>query len=166
MNFGAAKFFGATDKRFQDKYNYLVDLMSKYSSELFNNIYPVGSVYISVVPTNPSTLFGGTWAVFGAGRTLVGIDSTDTDFDTAEETRGEKTVTLDTTMIPAHKHQTPILTYSGDKPAVAGADANYDTAALMQNGTSGGIDTLNTGGGLAHNNIQPSIIVYMWKRTA
>ena len=54
--------------------------------------FPVGSVFISVVATNPATLLGyGTWAAFGAGRVLVGIDSGDADFDTVEETGGAKT---------------------------------------------------------------------------
>ncbi len=56
--------------------------------------FPVGAVFIAVVSTNPATLLGyGTWAAFGAGRVLVGLDSGDTDFDAAEETGGAKTVT-------------------------------------------------------------------------
>lgn len=59
------------------------------------DVYPVGSIYISVVSTNPGTLFGiGTWTAFGTGRTLIGIDSGDTDFDTVEETGGAKTKAL------------------------------------------------------------------------
>lgn len=55
--------------------------------------YPVGALYLSTLSTNPATLLGfGTWAAFGAGRTLVSLDSGDTDFDTAEETGGAKTV--------------------------------------------------------------------------
>ena len=47
--------------------------------------YPVGSIYTSVVATNPATLLGvGTWAAFGAGKVMVGINSGDSDFDTVE----------------------------------------------------------------------------------
>jgi hypothetical protein len=54
--------------------------------------FPVGSVFIAVVSTDPGTLLGyGTWSAFGAGKVLIGLDSGDTDFDTAEETGGAKT---------------------------------------------------------------------------
>lgn len=57
-------------------------------------VYPVGSVYINAgSSTNPNTLLGfGTWEAFGAGRVLVGLNASDTDFDTLEETGGAKTV--------------------------------------------------------------------------
>ena len=56
--------------------------------------YPVGSVYINAASgTNPSSLLGfGTWEAFGAGQVMVGLDSTDTEFDTVLETGGEKGV--------------------------------------------------------------------------
>ncbi len=58
-------------------------------------VYPVGSIYInSSSSSNPASLLGfGTWEAFGAGRVLVGLNGSDTDFDTAEETGGNKTVT-------------------------------------------------------------------------
>lgn len=58
-------------------------------------VYPVGSVYINAASANnPSSLLGfGTWTAFGAGRVLVGLDSSDAMFDTVEETGGSKTST-------------------------------------------------------------------------
>jgi hypothetical protein len=77
---------------------------------ILSSIYPVGSVYINATSsTNPATLLGfGTWSAFGAGRVMVGLDSTDTDFDTAEETGGAKTVTLTSAQsgTTAHSHTT------------------------------------------------------------
>lgn len=67
--------------------------------------WPVGSVFISVVSTNPATLLGlGTWAAIATGRMLVGIDAGDPDFDTPEEVGGSKTVTLTEAQIPSHTH--------------------------------------------------------------
>lgn len=56
------------------------------ANEIFNLIYPVGSIYISVVATNPSTYFGGTWVAWGSGRVPVGINTSDSDFKTVEKT--------------------------------------------------------------------------------
>ena len=124
-------------------------------------VYPVGSIYINAaVATNPATLLGfGTWAAFGAGRVMVGIDSTDTDFDTAEETGGAKTVTLTTSQIPSHTHTATLM---GN-----GEDEQQDLPAAGDNtNPSRTMTTSATGGGAAHNNVQPYIVVYMWKRTA
>jgi len=123
--------------------------------------YPVGAVYISVVSTSPATLFGGTWSAFAAGRVLVGIDSGDTDFDTVEETRGAKTHTLTIAELASHSHDTSIYengTYAW-APARSGFLKNSG-APITDFGTK------TAGSGSAHNNIQPSIVVYMWKRTA
>ena len=133
-------------------------------TNIFEKIYPVGSIYINAaVSTNPGTLLGfGTWAAFGAGKVPVGIDSSDTDFDTAEETGGAKTHTLTTSELPAHNH-------GGIYPS--GSQGSFTEAFDVDNPGSGfdkGSEkfTTNTGGGAAHNNLQPYIVVYMWKRTA
>ena len=73
-------------------------------SDIVDMIYPVGAIYISVVNTSPATLFGGTWASIGAGRTLVGVDANDTDYNTVEKTGGSKTKTLVKNNIPSHDH--------------------------------------------------------------
>ncbi len=56
---------------------------------------PVGAIHVTVDPTNPATTLGyGTWAAFGTGRVIVGVDVGDADFDTVEETGGSKTATI------------------------------------------------------------------------
>lgn len=117
--------------------------------------WPVGSIFIATVPTDPATLLGGgTWVSFGAGRVLVGIDPTQPEFDVLEETGGSKTHTLTTAEIPSHFHS------GGMTAASLGGGAAGSAVG------TGPIDTGATGGGAAHNNLQPYIVVYMWKRTA
>ena len=141
-------------------------------------IYPVGAVYTSVVSTSPATLFGfGTWAAFAAGRVLVGIDAGQTEFDTVEETGGAKTHTLQTTEIPAHTHIQDAHTHNFlPRTATTGGVTSIVTGTLDTSSTIGGSNqphvqaatavNQNTGGGGAHNNLQPYIVVYIWKRTA
>jgi hypothetical protein len=121
-------------------------------------VYPVGSIYINAaVSTNPASLLGfGTWAAFGAGRVIVGLNASDSDFDTAQETGGAKTHTLSTSEIPSHTHNSNFVT-GGSGVSGVSTDGNYDAAT---NATSA------TGGGGAHNNLQPYIVAYMWRRTA
>lgn len=61
--------------------------------DVLNYLYPVGSIYMSATMNTASQVmaaFGGTWVAWGAGRVPVGVDTADTDFDTAEETGGRK----------------------------------------------------------------------------
>lgn len=142
-------------------------------------VYPVGSIYTSVVSTNPGTLFGGTWAAFGAGRVMVGLNSGDADFDTAEETGGAKTHTLTEAEMPAHDHGGVTSSNPAyNTNAVYSDDGTVDHFAHNWDGAFVGNDNTyrdktihshtvsSDGGGGAHNNLQPYIVVYMWKRTA
>ena len=164
---------------------------------LVDLIYPAGSIYISVNNTNPEVLFPGTtWVAFGAGRTLVGINSSDTDFDTVEETGGSKTKTLADTNIPAHIHHVSAKTsigtakstviqarFNGGYDGTSGYNSfSYDgysgasnsggsIAYLSGSGHTHSVDinefnTDSTGTGTAFNIMNPYITVYMWKRTA
>ncbi len=57
--------------------------------------FPVDAIFVSVSPVNPATSLGyGTWTAFGAGRVLVGVDGSDPDFNTVEETGGSKSATF------------------------------------------------------------------------
>lgn len=131
---------------------------------IMSAVYPVGSIYTNAaVATNPGTLLGfGTWTAFGAGKVMVGLDSGDADFDTVEETGGSKTHTLTEAELPSHTHS---ITLSSSISDNTGANSNYvreiNTTDSSVTATSGA-----TGSGNAHNNVQPYIVVYMWKRTA
>lgn len=123
-------------------------------ASLYALIYPIGTVLTFGVSTNPNTLFGfGTWTAI-AGRVIVGIDAGQTEFDTLDETGGAKTHTLDTTEIPAHTHSLPL---NGAFGGGGGGDQPL---------TGSGVSTGSTGGGGAHNNLQPYIVKYVWQRTA
>lgn len=143
------------------------NMSNTFKQYVLGTVYPIGSIYTSVNPNNPSTTLGfGTWVSFGAGRTLVGVDTGQTEFDTVEETGGAKTHTLTTAEMPSHAHDARVIPSGWEAggygltgtsgfqndPAVANRQAGYLTAYA--------------GGGGAHNNLQPYITVYFWKRTA
>ena len=120
-------------------------------------VYPVGSIYFNAaVSTNPATLLGfGTWVAYAAGRVPVGKAASGT-FDTLGEEQGAETHTLSIAEMPAHTH-----TYG--KSTTSENMSIHDINGLRGAATT---NTGSTGGGDAHNNIQPSITVYMWRRTA
>ena len=120
-------------------------------------VYPVGSIYFNAaVSTNPATLLGfGTWVAYAAGRVPVGKAASGT-FDTLGEEQGAETHTLSIAEMPAHTH-----TYG--KSTTSENMSIHDINGLRGAATT---NTGSTGGGTAHNNIQPSITVYMWRRTA
>jgi hypothetical protein len=132
--------------------------------------YPVGSIYINAsVSTNPATLFGfGTWTAFGAGRVMVGLNASDSSFDTLEETGGSKDAVVvshtHSVSDPGHSHTIGFQNHT--------IDQNAGSAGLVKQGTSNtstqttGISINSTGDSATNANLQPYIVVYMWKRTA
>ena len=62
-----------------------------FDIEFLDKLYPIGAIYISTVNTNPNSFLGGTWASFGSGQTLVGVDTGQTEFNTVEKAGGAKT---------------------------------------------------------------------------
>lgn len=128
---------------------------SAASSEAF----PIGSVFIAVVSTNPGTLLGyGTWVAFATGQVLVGIDGADEDFDTVEETGGAKT--------KAHVHS---IDSSGNATISNNHTYQAVNAEIVAAGATGSYRAHALGGTTettAATTIQPYIVVYMWKRTA
>ena len=137
--------------------------------------YPVGSIYINATnATNPATLLGfGTWVAFGAGRVPVGLDAANAAFDTAEETGGSADA-----IVVSHTHT---ATDSGHTHTISnprqpsggaiGGSTNTPAAAPAggtQAVTDSGIANItvsSTGSSGTNANLQPYIVVYMWKRT-
>jgi hypothetical protein len=143
--------------------------------------YPVGSIYISTVSTNPNTLFGfGTWVAYGQGRMLISQNGT----YTAGSTGGSATTILSTPNLPSHNHSaTSTVTDPGhvhpigfgdripasDPNLGSGSNDRYGTqsTAVRSNVTGITVSTSvgNTGSGTAFDTISPYIAVYMWNRT-
>ena len=122
--------------------------------------YPVGEIFTTRQAGNPSSILGfGTWEPYAQGRVLVGHDSADAAFNEVDKTGGAKVHQLTVAEMPAHTHTVPmrVTTTPGSSTATAGvARANTANPEV----------TSSTGGNQAHNNLQPYITVFMWKRTA
>ena len=103
---GTTKLNAANMNNIETGIEELKEYVSNMKSNILNAAYPVGSIYLSVSSTDPSSLFGGTWEAWGSGKVPVGINTSDTDFDTVEETGGVKSVTLTSAQcgVPAHAH--------------------------------------------------------------
>ena len=142
-----------------------------------NELYPVGSIYTNATSsTNPGTLLGfGTWTAFGAGRVMVGFNSGNSLFDTAEETGGSAdaivvshTHTMDSAGSHVHSisgNEIRATNQSGSEIVMRGAGGAPTTWDSNSNGSH--THTINSTGSSGTNaNYQPYITVYMWKRTA
>ena len=149
------------------------ELENKINSN-FDKVYPVGSIYISTSSANPSTIYGGTWERYGQGKTLVGLNEGEPEFNTINKTGGEKTHTLTINEIPSHNHNLGGHTFLwGENVGTVNIkNANAEAGATSQNrlytyqDQYGWANTLVNGGSQPHNNLQPYITVYMWKRTS
>lgn len=159
-------FLGKTLARLAGKLfcqNVTTDSLTVNSKSLLDRTYPVGSIYMSTVSTNPKDLFGGTWEALG-GRFLIGANDT----YKAEATGGEATHILTENEMPSHAHSAGA--YDGyliqNNGLITGGDIQGVTINTGVKKASSRIATNNTGGGQAHNNMPPYLSVYMWKRTA
>lgn len=157
-----------------------------------SKIYPIGSIYLSTVSTNPATLFGiGTWQALPAGRVLIAQGRADwgTTYNNGN-TGGEATHTLTVNESASHNHTGSANTAGSTHTHTLsleqrhGKDGAWQTTAFFSNGDTGtkgqrvsttlsaagahthNISINNTGGNQPHNNMQPYLVVYMWKRTA
>lgn len=162
-------------------------------AELFDLVYPVGSIYMSVNNVNPGTLFGGTWEAWGAGRVPVGVNTSDTDFNTVEKTGGAKSHsytpagtnsggavqghTLTIAEMPNHSHNANAYYYNNSAQSLTHfavqSGVALDTGKITSEGAGGGgahnhgfTQPTFTGTAATMSHLQPYITCYMWKRTA
>lgn len=137
-------------------------------TSLLNKTYPVGAIYISTSQTSPASLLGGSWEQIKDKFLLSSGDSY-----LAGTTGGEASHTLTIDEMPAHRHSLySSKGYSSDSVGIGNINGKFIGCTF--NGTGQYYDTTktgetclsNAGGGQAHNNMPPYLVVYMWKRTA
>ena len=148
---------------------------------LVDSLFPIGSIYLAAVATNPATLLGhGTWTAIGQGRFLAGV-GTGTDSLAAQKviaagnTGGTYNHTLTVAQTPAHSHDLYVRSDAGNSNNIEGFDRQPDGAIA---GEGDGIHTHEstnqqgdllatmTGGGESHENTPPAFGIYVWQRTA
>ena len=107
-----------------------------------NKIYPVGSIYISVNNANPASFFGGSWTAFATGRTLVGVDTGQSEFNSVEKPGGHKELQSHTHGLNNHVHSLNNHTHSvpNHVHTMQGAGNHYHYLGInkdaVQKGTS------------------------------
>lgn len=135
------------------------------TKQLFLLMHRVGDIIFSTSDENPSTIYGGTWVAWGKGQVPVGVDTSDSDFNTVEKTGGEKEHTLTVDETPSHKHDiyggTTTTTNTLTTPNSNGWIPLLGGMTYKNDGTM-----TTVGNDEPHNNLQPYITCYMWKRIA
>lgn len=123
----------------------------------------IGDLYFTTVPgRDPAVFLGyGTWEPYAQGRALVGVLDADADFGTLGQTGGAKTHTLTAPQLAphAHKHSANIAGTGG------GTNQNWYPADYDP-GANYNFDSSQTGEAEPHNNLQPYIVIAVWRRTA
>lgn len=141
------------------------------SKEIVDLIYPVGSIYMSVNSTSPATLFGGTWVRWGNGRIPVGVDTSNSSFNTVEKTGGSSTSsytpkgtvgshTLTVSEIPSHKHSVSVTKSGSHSHSIYTMSKGKNDGTAMRLGTSANTDgsTSTASGGEHTHTISESSI--------
>ena len=119
--------------------------------------FPVGFIYLSTTSTDPSTYFGGTWEQI-KDRFLLTAGST----YTAGKTGGSATHKLTVNEMPSHTHKYQSGRWFWGETAGGGdiINSQSETSYTFER------ETIATGGGQAHNNMPPYLVVYAWKRVS
>ena len=129
------------------------------------NELPVGSIYIAVTTTNPSSTLGyGTWVEFSAGHVLVGQKTSDSSFDRIFETGGSKTQRLIVNHMPSHNHELTVSDNGWPNGSGDRTNNNYWMDEARSKDETGDHLTTSTGGNSPFSLLQPYVVVKMWRR--
>lgn len=138
-------------------------------ANIFLEVYPVGSIYMSTSSTSPSELFGGSWVKWGSGRVPIGVNVDEPTMDEPEKTGGSFKVSLSEENIPKHKHG-----LGGSVPYCVVSDTirvkptgTAEGTIIYKAITSGAIATSGTektGSGASFDITPKFVTCYMWKR--
>lgn len=150
--------------------------MSINGKKLIDIFYPVGCIFESTSSENPANIMGGTWERYGNGRVTVGVDEGDDSINSGNRSVGS--------VNPLTSHSHYFKNFDGHQAyAFAWGDGGFvnpqvsigGTQATAGNATNNGLFTKqdndgasvqNSGDKTNHNNWQPSISVYRWRRIA
>lgn len=128
---------------------------------LKDDIYPVGAIYMSVSPTSPASLFGGTWERI-KGYALGGINEEDKDTNTKTSFNQSAGKTIGSKWLQNHTH---LLRHKGGSEWQV-SDAYVEQKVMTYSPSNAyGTESDSTGNGDAQN-IQPTMLVYIWKRVS
>lgn len=170
INFGkdgrSLTFFGQ-DSNQKDTLTVLGDIVAPM---FLNKIFPVGAVYITYDKKNPGTFLGGTWEQFGQGRTLIGEGtgndgSTSMSF-TSNSVGGEYNHFLTVNEMPKHNHLTVKGNDDGDTPNITDEFITYQSEGSIPKtpGSYYSAHTRYAGENEPHNNLQPYVTTFFWRR--
>ena len=174
-----------------DEYAASSKLTNSLNNSLTNmgkTLFPVGSIFFTTVNKNPGTFIGGTWVAWGSGRVPVGINTSDSNFNTVEKTGGAKTVNLSHShTVNSHSH---VQTVGADDNlwymetgfgtngsgvvnrekvlavSIAGMGWKINNGLARLHHTLSSSPGTSSSLGSAQSILQPYITCYMWKRTA
>ena len=133
-------------------------------NELLEKIYPVGSIYMSMNGVSPQSFLGGVWVrikdtfLLSAG-----------DIYSAGSMGGEAEHTLTENEMPSHRHNfIGSNGFSNDSASLYKSGSQYTEQASLSKGagysSSGTLQLSHVGGGVAHNNMPPYLVVHVWYR--
>lgn len=136
--------------------------MFMLNPKLLSEVFPINKIEVFFDAEDHSNFLGFQWEMVSQGKMPIGLNTSDTDFNSIGKTGGEKEATLTVKQIPPHYHT--VLGYAGTSQWATGeiwfrAAADSDNAPKSK-------DTSSTGGGQPHNNMPPYIVMAFWKRIA